>query len=154
MHRAFIEKHWSISAARAGVGRPGEFPIRPYIELYSTTPSSYDGQLDLTLLPLLPHGQPGPSASARAAWWSRPAGGNAEMAMVRAALLLLGSATLGCALDNNTTRTPPMGMLNWGVFRCNVDCVTDPETCVSEKNLMGQIDAMVAGGYVKAGYVK
>jgi hypothetical protein len=32
--------------------------------------------------------------------------------------------------------------------------VTDPETCVSEKNLMGQIDAMVAGGYVKAGYVK
>ena len=83
------------------------------------------------------------------------AGGNAEMAsMVRAALLLLGSATLGCALDNNTTRKPPMGMLNWGVFRCNVDCVTDPETCVSAKNLMGQIDAMVAGGYVKAGYVK
>ena len=57
------------------------------------------------------------------------------------------------ALDNNTTRTPPMGMLNWGIFRCNVDCEKDPETCVSERNLKGQVDAMVEGGYVKAGYV-
>lgn len=57
------------------------------------------------------------------------------------------------ALDNNTTQTPPMGMLNWGTFRCNVDCETDPETCVSEKNIKGQVDAMVAGGYVEAGYV-
>jgi hypothetical protein len=66
--------------------------------------------------------------------------------------LLLSLASVGCALDNNTTRTPPMGMLNWGVFRCNVDCDKDPETCVSERNLKGQIDAMVKGGYVKAGY--
>jgi hypothetical protein len=56
------------------------------------------------------------------------------------------------ALDNNTTRTPNMGMLNWGVFRCETDCATHRDTCVSEENLKGQIDAMVRGGFVKAGY--
>jgi hypothetical protein len=55
------------------------------------------------------------------------------------------------ALDNNTTRTPNMGMLNWGAFRCETDCATHKDTCVSEENLKGQMDAMVHGGYAKAG---
>ena len=79
------------------------------------------------------------------------------VALLPLLLHVLLSAPLGMrgasALDNNTTRTPPMGMLNWGTFRCNVDCDKDPETCVSEKNIKGQVDAMVAGGYVDAGYV-
>eukprot|EP01051_Picozoa_sp_SAG22_P017048 SAG22_NODE_2542_length_2462_cov_4.573424_2_plen_100_part_00 len=73
----------------------------------------------------------------------------AALLMLAAAVLLPPPAVL--ALDNNTTRTPNMGMLNWGVFRCETDCATHRDTCVSEENLKGQMDAMVRGGYVKAG---
>ena len=78
------------------------------------------------------------------------------MLWARCCLLLVVAALrlqLCSSLQNNTTRTPPMGMLNWGTFRCNVDCDKDPETCVSEKNIKAQVDAMVAGGFVQAGYV-
>jgi hypothetical protein len=27
-------------------------------------------------------------------------------------------------------RTPPMGWLTWQRFRCNTDCVNDPENCI------------------------
>jgi hypothetical protein len=79
----------------------------------------------------------------------------APMLWARCCLLLVVAALrlqLCSSLQNNTTRTPPMGMLNWGIFRCNIDCDKDPDTCVSERNIKGQIDAMVKGGYVKAGY--
>jgi hypothetical protein len=34
------------------------------------------------------------------------------------------------ALDNGLTLTPPMGWLTWERFRCNIDCVNDPENCI------------------------
>lgn len=34
------------------------------------------------------------------------------------------------ALDNGLALTPPMGWLTWERFRCNTDCVNDPENCI------------------------
>lgn len=34
------------------------------------------------------------------------------------------------ALENGLARTPPMGWLSWERFRCNTDCVGDPENCI------------------------
>ena len=34
------------------------------------------------------------------------------------------------ALENGLARTPPMGWLAWERFRCNIDCVNDPENCI------------------------
>ena len=34
------------------------------------------------------------------------------------------------ALDNGLARTPPMGFLTWQRFRCNRDCINDPQNCV------------------------
>jgi len=34
------------------------------------------------------------------------------------------------SLDNGLARTPPMGWLAWERFRCNIDCVNDPEHCI------------------------
>ena len=70
-----------------------------------------------------------------------------------AALSLLALLGLARSLDNNTTRTPPMGWLQWGKFRCITNCTLDPENCISERLVKAQVDAMVAGGYVAAGYV-
>ena len=70
-----------------------------------------------------------------------------------AALSLLALLGLARGLDNNTTRTPPMGWLQWGKFRCITNCSLDPENCISERLVKAQVDAMVAGGYVAAGYV-
>lgn len=49
-------------------------------------------------------------------------------------------------------RTPPMGWMSWEIFRCDVDCVTNPDNCISEQLYKQTADAMVAGGYVAAGY--
>ena len=35
------------------------------------------------------------------------------------------------ALDNGLALTPPMGWLSWERFRCNVDCMHDPDNCIS-----------------------
>lgn len=34
------------------------------------------------------------------------------------------------ALDNGLGRTPPMGWLSWERFRCNTDCLNDPDNCI------------------------
>jgi len=34
------------------------------------------------------------------------------------------------SLENGLARTPPMGWLAWERFRCNTDCVNDPENCI------------------------
>ena len=49
-------------------------------------------------------------------------------------------------------RTPPMGWMSWEIFRCDVDCDKDPLGCVSEDLYKAQADAMVSGGFAKAGY--
>ena len=33
-------------------------------------------------------------------------------------------------LDNGLALTPPMGWLTWERFRCNTDCLNDPENCI------------------------
>jgi len=45
-----------------------------------------------------------------------------------------------------------MGWLSWQRFRCNTDCVNDPDNCISEKLLMKAADLMVSEGYQAAGY--
>lgn len=53
---------------------------------------------------------------------------------------------------NNLSRTPPMGWMSWEIYRCRVDCEAEPEDCVSEKLYKAQADAMVAEGFLQAGY--
>lgn len=55
-------------------------------------------------------------------------------------------------LDNGLARTPPMGWLSWERFLCNVDCVNDPENCISENLYMTMADIMYKEGYQKVGY--
>ncbi|BFZ14880.1 hypothetical protein BsWGS_17919 [Bradybaena similaris] len=56
------------------------------------------------------------------------------------------------ALDNGLALTPPMGWLSWERFRCNVNCKTDPDNCISEHLYMKMADLMVSEGYRDAGY--
>jgi hypothetical protein len=53
---------------------------------------------------------------------------------------------------NALARTPPMGWMSWEIFRCEVDCASHPSTCISEVLYKGQTDALVAGGFLAAGY--
>uniref|UniRef100_A0A8C2D1U1 Uncharacterized protein n=1 Tax=Cyprinus carpio TaxID=7962 RepID=A0A8C2D1U1_CYPCA len=34
------------------------------------------------------------------------------------------------ALENGLMRTPPMGWMAWERFRCDTDCLTDPDNCI------------------------
>ncbi|XP_067663987.1 alpha-N-acetylgalactosaminidase-like isoform X2 [Haliotis asinina] len=65
-------------------------------------------------------------------------------------LLLLCGVVHG--LNNGLARTPPMGFLSWERFRCNLDCKTDPENCVSEHLYKSIADVIVAEGYRDLGY--
>ncbi|XP_076446539.1 alpha-N-acetylgalactosaminidase-like isoform X2 [Babylonia areolata] len=56
-------------------------------------------------------------------------------------------------LDNGLARTPPMGWLSWVRFRCNIDCLSYPKDCISERLYMDMADRLVADGYRDAGYV-
>jgi hypothetical protein len=61
-------------------------------------------------------------------------------------------AALVPALDNGLARTPPMGFLSWARFTCTVDCDKFPEDCISERLYKEMADALVAGGFLAAGY--
>ncbi|XP_048245904.1 alpha-N-acetylgalactosaminidase-like [Haliotis rufescens] len=69
-------------------------------------------------------------------------------------LLVLLAAVLGVsrALNNGLALTPPMGFLNWERFRCNTDCVNDPDNCISEKLFMKMADIIAEEGYRELGY--
>ena len=56
------------------------------------------------------------------------------------------------ALDNGLALTPPMGWLSWERYRCDIDCVNDPDSCISEKLYMAMADHMAADGFKDAGY--
>ncbi|XP_066976535.1 alpha-N-acetylgalactosaminidase-like [Macrobrachium rosenbergii] len=56
------------------------------------------------------------------------------------------------ALENGLARTPPMGWLAWQRYRCNTDCVNDPDNCISEQLFMKTADLMVSEGYLALGY--
>jgi len=63
------------------------------------------------------------------------------------------AAALGVAHASKAlARTPPMGWMSWEIFRCNTDCDSDPENCISENLYKAQADAMVSGGFAAAGY--
>ncbi|KAK6172930.1 hypothetical protein SNE40_016490 [Patella caerulea] len=55
-------------------------------------------------------------------------------------------------LENGLARTPPMGWLSWERFRCNIDCVNDPDNCISENLYKAMADELVKGGYKDVGY--
>jgi len=55
-------------------------------------------------------------------------------------------------LDNGLARTPPMGWMSWERFRCNIDCETYPEDCISERLFREMADMLVKEGYSDAGY--
>ncbi|KAK3100793.1 hypothetical protein FSP39_025412 [Pinctada imbricata] len=68
-------------------------------------------------------------------------------------LIVLGALPVHVtSLDNGLALTPPMGWLTWERFRCNTDCVNDPDNCISEKLIMQMADAMASQGYKDAGY--
>lgn len=56
-------------------------------------------------------------------------------------------------LENGLARTPPMGWLAWERFKCNTDCDSDPDNCISEKLFVKMADRLVEDGYRDAGYV-
>ncbi|KAK7097799.1 hypothetical protein V1264_004724 [Littorina saxatilis] len=68
-------------------------------------------------------------------------------------LLFLGLAAEICSgLDNGLARTPPMGWLSWERFRCETDCTTFPDSCISEKLYMAMADKMVELNLKAYGY--
>ncbi|KAL3209816.1 hypothetical protein MRX96_037628 [Rhipicephalus microplus] len=71
---------------------------------------------------------------------------------IQFALLLLVGLQPVLGLENGLARTPPMGWLAWERFLCNIDCVDDPENCVSERLFKEMGDAFVMHGYREVGY--
>lgn len=45
-----------------------------------------------------------------------------------------------------------MGWMSWEIFRCRIDCASEPDDCISEKLYKSQADAMVDQGFLAAGY--
>ena len=46
-------------------------------------------------------------------------------------LMVVACLSLSKALENGLARTPlSMGWLAWERFRCNIDCVKDPNNCI------------------------
>lgn len=45
-----------------------------------------------------------------------------------------------------------MGWMSWQGFRCETNCAEYPENCINEQLYQKQADALVAGGFVEAGY--
>ncbi|KAH8248930.1 hypothetical protein KR032_004337 [Drosophila birchii] len=72
--------------------------------------------------------------------------------MLSIAWIILVSSSLCNSLDNGLARTPPMGWLSWERFRCNTDCVNDPDNCISEQLFQTMTDIVVADGYASVGY--
>lgn len=48
--------------------------------------------------------------------------------------------------------TPPMGWMSWEIFRCDIDCNVEPEHCINADLYKTMTDALVAGGFLDAGY--
>ncbi|RXN08179.1 alpha-N-acetylgalactosaminidase [Labeo rohita] len=70
-----------------------------------------------------------------------------------AVFFLLAFSTATWAMDNGLMRTPPMGWLAWERFRCDTDCLNDPDNCISEKLFMDMADRLSEDGWRELGYV-
>jgi len=73
------------------------------------------------------------------------------MRLINLTYLLPLSPALG-AQSHFPRKGPPMGWMSWERFRCEVDCVTKPDECISERLYKTQADLLVKHGYVAAGY--
>jgi alpha-N-acetylgalactosaminidase len=58
------------------------------------------------------------------------------MSVTSQVFLLVLLIDVSTALDNGLALTPPMGWLHWERFRCNVDCVNDPDNCIGYVRLL------------------
>jgi len=74
------------------------------------------------------------------------------MKMLSLKLLILFFSSPSFGLDNGLGLTPPMGWISWERFRCNTDCLNDPDNCIGEKLFMDMADRMVADGFKDVGY--
>ena len=45
-----------------------------------------------------------------------------------------------------------MGWMSWEIFRCDVDCVAQPDDCISHRLYKQTADALVEQGLAAAGY--
>ncbi|RZF40166.1 hypothetical protein LSTR_LSTR014200 [Laodelphax striatellus] len=55
-------------------------------------------------------------------------------------------------LDNGLALKPPMGWMSWQRYRCNIDCETYPDECISENLFRRAADLIVSEGFKKVGY--
>ena len=55
-------------------------------------------------------------------------------------------------LDNGVAMTPPMGWLSWEKYGCEIDCIKNPTTCLSETLIRKQAQLLVEEGYKDVGY--
>ncbi|XP_077298228.1 alpha-N-acetylgalactosaminidase-like [Arctopsyche grandis] len=69
-------------------------------------------------------------------------------------LLVMFILILNCvvALNNGLAKTPPMGWMSWGRYRCNTDCDNYPTECISEDLFKAVADEFISGGYADVGY--
>jgi len=47
---------------------------------------------------------------------------------------------------------PPMGWMAWEIFRCETDCVSHPDGCISADLFKSHADRLADDGYLAAGY--
>ena len=67
-------------------------------------------------------------------------------------LLSLSPAVYVSSLDNGLALTPPMGWLSWERYRCDIDCVNDPDNCISERLYRTMALHLQSDGFLDAGY--
>ena len=66
--------------------------------------------------------------------------------------LILGSIHIVQSINNGLVRTPPMGWLSWGLFRCEVDCDTYPTSCINADLYQTMADHLAKDGFKDVGY--
>lgn len=74
------------------------------------------------------------------------------LTIVIVSVLTLQACIVVESLNNGLARTPPMGWMDWERYRCNIDCVNDPENCIGEKLIFEMADRMAEDGFKEAGY--
>uniref|UniRef100_A0A7M4FT49 Alpha-galactosidase n=1 Tax=Crocodylus porosus TaxID=8502 RepID=A0A7M4FT49_CROPO len=75
-----------------------------------------------------------------------------QIMLVPCLSILLGLPVCYVSLENGLLRIPPVGWLPWDHFRCNTNCKTDPENCISEPLIKSMGDRMEEDGWKDFGY--
>ena len=58
-----------------------------------------------------------------------------------------------CGLNNGVAQTPPMGFISWQRFGAETDCVSFPDTCISEALYIEIAQAMKDRGLTRGCWV-